>query len=43
MRVCASFDFANEFVGKLKEFWDHVLWSDETKIELFGTFGTQKV
>lgn len=43
MHVRSRLDFANEFIAKPKEFWDNVLWSDETKIELFGRPGTQKV
>lgn len=43
MHVRARLDFANEFVIKPKEFWDNILWSNETKIELFGRPGTQKV
>lgn len=32
----ARLQFANEHRGKDLNFWRHVLWSDETKIELFG-------
>ena len=28
---------------KDKDFWNHVLWSDETKINLFGSDGVKRV
>uniref|UniRef100_A0AAY5L2E0 Transposase Tc1-like domain-containing protein n=1 Tax=Esox lucius TaxID=8010 RepID=A0AAY5L2E0_ESOLU len=34
--VQASLKFANEHLNDLEENWFKVLWSDETKIELFG-------
>jgi hypothetical protein len=34
--VAARLKYANEFLEKPPVFWDTVLWSDETKIELFG-------
>ena len=41
--VCDRLNFANESVSKAFDFWSNVLWSDETKIELFGHNGIQKV
>lgn len=35
--------FANEYFDKENRFWDSVLWSDETKINLFGSDGVQWV
>lgn len=32
----ARMKFANEYLGKDDDFWKSVLWSDETKIKLFG-------
>src|SRR4029434_2860494 len=29
-------EFAKTFQGKPKSFWENVLWTDETKVELFG-------
>ena len=29
-------EFANNFLLKPASFWDNVIWSDETKIELFN-------
>ncbi len=28
--------FAKEYLGKLQSYWENVLWTDGTKIELFG-------
>lgn len=39
----ARLKFATEYVKKEKEFWKRVLWSDETKIELFGHNDVQYV
>ena len=36
-------NFANEYVSKALDFWSNVLWSDKTKIELFGHHEIQKV
>ena len=36
-------NFANEYVSNAFDFWSNELWSDETKIELFGHNGIQKV
>ena len=32
----ARLEFAKTFLGKPKSFWENVLWTDETKVELFG-------
>ena len=29
--------FAKEYLDKPQSFWENVLWTDETKIELFGS------
>lgn len=34
--VCARLTFAKEYINKPADFWNNVVWSDETKIELFG-------
>lgn len=36
-------EFAKEHVDKGTEYWTRILWSDETKIELFGHNDVQKV
>ena len=28
---------------KQMDYWNHVLWSDETKINLFGSYGVKRV
>lgn len=35
--------FAKEYLDKPQSFWDNVLWTDETKIELFGNAKQQFV
>lgn len=35
--------FADEYLVKPDTYWDTVVWSDETKIELFGHNGANKV
>ena len=35
--------FAKEHLQNNEEFWDLVIWSDETKINLFESDGAQKV
>ena len=32
----ARLEFAKTFLGKPKSFWEYILWTDETKVELFG-------
>ena len=35
--------FAEDNLSKSMNYWNHVLWSDETKINLFGSDGVQNV
>lgn len=35
--------FANEFITKGTEFWDNVLWSDESKFNIYRTDGRTRV
>ena len=35
--------FANEHLNDSKEDWQNVMWSDETKFELFGINSTRRV
>ncbi|KAL0150368.1 hypothetical protein M9458_054326 [Cirrhinus mrigala] len=35
--------FAEDNMSKSMNYWKHVLWSDETKINLFGSDGVQHV
>ncbi|KAL0197061.1 hypothetical protein M9458_005601, partial [Cirrhinus mrigala] len=35
--------FAVDNPSKSMNYWNHVLWSDETKINLFGSDGVQHV
>ena len=39
----ARLQFANNHEGKPLSFWDSVLWSDETKVNLFGSDHVQNV
>lgn len=39
----ARLSFAKDHVMKAVSFWDKILWSDETKINLFGSDGKQYV
>lgn len=39
----ARLNFAKEREKKPKEYWENILWSDETKINLFGSDGVQHV
>ncbi len=39
----ARLEFANEHLNDSEENWVNVLWSDETKIELFGINSTRRV
>ncbi|KAF2359636.1 LDLR class B repeat [Trinorchestia longiramus] len=41
--VKARLKYANDHVNKPAAFWNSVLWSDETKIELFGRNSTNHV
>lgn len=41
--VQACLKFANEHLNVLESDWEKVLWSDETKIELFGINSTRRV
>lgn len=41
--VQARLNFANEHLNDLESDWEKVLWSDETKIELFGINSTHRV
>lgn len=43
MHVKARLKFANEHLGDSDEAWKKVMWSDETKIELFGLNSTRRV
>lgn len=43
MHVQARLKFANDHLGDSDEAWKKVLWSDETKIELFGLNSTRRV
>ena len=35
--------FAEDKLTKDMDYWNHVLWSDETKINLFGSDGVKRV
>jgi len=35
VRVQAHLKFAREYVGDPEEDWENIMWSEETKIELF--------
>lgn len=35
--------FAEDNLSKSMNYWNHVMWSDETKINLFGSDGVQHV
>ncbi len=39
----ASLDFARAHADKDEDYWDSILWSDETKINVFGTDGFKTV
>ena len=41
--VQACLKFAKEHLDDLEEAWEKVMWSDETKIELFGINSTRRV
>ncbi len=35
--------FAEDNLAKSMNYWNHVLWSDESKVNLFGSDGVQHV
>lgn len=39
----ARLQFAKDHINKGKEFWNNVIWSDETKINLFGSRDVHKI
>ena len=39
----ARLEFARKYIGKPVSFWDTILWSDETKVNLFGSDVVQHV
>ena len=39
----AHLKFAKEHLDDPEEAWEKVMWSDETKIELFGIYSTRRV
>ena len=41
--VQAHLNFAKEHLDDPEETWEKVMWSDETKIELFGINSTRRV
>jgi len=41
--VKANLKFANDHLDDPEESWEKVMWSDETKIELFGHNSTNRV
>ncbi|KAK6319203.1 hypothetical protein J4Q44_G00104140 [Coregonus suidteri] len=41
--VQARLKFANDHLDDSEEEWEKVMWSDETKIELFGLYSTRRV
>ena len=43
VHVKARFKFANGHLDDPEESWEKVMWSDETKIELFGHNSTKHV
>uniref|UniRef100_A0AAR2ITL0 Transposase Tc1-like domain-containing protein n=1 Tax=Pygocentrus nattereri TaxID=42514 RepID=A0AAR2ITL0_PYGNA len=43
VHIWAHLKFAREHLDVPEEYWDNVLWSDETKVELFGTNTTRRV
>ena len=42
-RKTARLEFARKYIEKSSTFWDTILWSDETKMNLFGSDGVQHV
>ncbi len=43
MHKKACKQFAEDKQTKDMDYWNHVLWSDETKINLFGSAGVKRV
>lgn len=43
LNIKKRLEFAKAYVNKPKEFWNNVLYTDETKINLFGSDGRQMV
>ncbi len=43
MQKKARKQFAEDKQTKDMDYWNHVLWSDETKINLFGSDGVKRV
>ncbi len=43
MHKKARKQFAEDKQTKVMDYWNHVLWSDETKINLFGSDGVKRV
>ncbi len=43
MYMKASKQFAEDKQTKYMDYWNHVMWSDETKINLFGSDGIKRV
>ncbi len=39
----AHLEFARAHADKDEDYWDSILWSDETKINVFGTDGFKTV
>lgn len=40
---CKRLQYALNYVSKILSFWDSIIWSDETKVNLFGSDGHKKV
>uniref|UniRef100_A0A3B4DBA8 Transposase Tc1-like domain-containing protein n=1 Tax=Pygocentrus nattereri TaxID=42514 RepID=A0A3B4DBA8_PYGNA len=43
VHIRARLKFAREHLDVLEEYWENVIWSDETKVVLFGTNTTRRV
>lgn len=39
----ARLEFARAHADKDEDYWDSILWNDETKITVFGTNGLQMI
>ena len=42
-KACKQFEDSEDKQTKDMDYWNHVLWSDETKINLFGSDGVKRV